>query len=340
MLSGHYRVVSIGFPVENKGMMLFLAARQKIFLLRHLFSASIIVCRFGGYHALIPMFYARIFFKPSLLILGGTEAHYFPSIRYGNSTKKFYRWATRLSLRMAKHLAPVDESLVDHRYTYDKEFPPGQGIKNIYPQVQTPYTVIHNGYDDTQFINLNASRKPNSFLTVANVSRDFEFTLKGIDLVLELAKRLPQCSFTIAGSPPGTFDSQAYPNVTLAGKVEYSKLPELYNKHEFYLQLSVAEGFPNTLCEAMLCGCIPIGSDVFSIPKIIGDTGFVLKRRNMDDLKALAETAMASDKAVLSQKARKKIAENYSLKRREEELLELIGLLTEKSQKSKVKSQK
>jgi glycosyltransferase involved in cell wall biosynthesis len=75
--------------------------------------------------------------------------------------------------------------------------------------------------------------------------------------------------------------------VTVAGKIEYHKLVELYNRHEFYLQLSVAEGFPNTLCEAMLCGCIPIGSNVFSIPKIIGDTGFVLKHRNMDELKRL-----------------------------------------------------
>ena len=326
----HFNLKHFSFSPSKKLYLLYFFLRQKLQLLRWIFSASCVVVRFGGYHALLPLLFARLFNKPSILIIGGTEAHYFPAIHYGSSTNKLYGWATGMSLRLARHLAPVDESLIEHAYRYDPDFPGMQGIRNLYPEVHTPFTVIHNGYDAEAFHIIESNRrKPRSFLTVANAAKGFEYYLKGIDLILELAGHFPDCTFTIAGNPSNRIDAARYPNVILAGKIEYHKLVELYNSHEFYLQLSVAEGFPNTLCEAMLCGCIPIGSDVFSIPKIIGDTGYVLKHRNSAELKRLIDAALDADRQELPVKARKKIVENYSLNRREKELLELIGSLTD-----------
>ena len=325
----YFRLKHFSFSPSKKYFLFYFFLRQILQLLRYGFSARCIVVRFGGYHALLPMLFAKVFNRPSILIVGGTEAHYFPSIHYGSSTNKLYGWATGMSLRLARHLAPVDESLIEHTYTYDPEFPARQGIRNVYPAVRTPFTAIHNGYDAKGFSIIEGKKRtPRSFLTVANVAKDFEYYLKGIDLVLEMAGLFPDCSFTIAGNPSSRIDLARFPNVVLAGKIEYSRLVELYNSQEFYLQLSVAEGFPNTLCEAMLCGCIPIGSDVFSIPKIIGDTGFVLKHRNSGELKQLIEVALGANGEELSLKARKKIAENYSFQRREKELLELISSLT------------
>jgi glycosyltransferase involved in cell wall biosynthesis len=46
------------------------------------------------------------------------------------------------------------------------------------------------------------------------------------------------------------------------------------------------EGLPNALCEAMLCGCVPVGTKRNGIPTAIGDCGFYVP---YDDPKAAAE---------------------------------------------------
>ena len=77
----------------------------------------------------------------------------------------------------------------------------------------------------------------------------------------------------------------------------------------------------------MLCECIPIGSDVFSIPEIIGDSGFVVKKRNVDALKEIIDQALVCDNATLMKKARARIADNYTLAQRNDKLLQLCEKL-------------
>ena len=74
-------------------------------------------------------------------------------------------------------------------------------------------------------------------------------------------------------------------NVILKPKSSLDELVIHYSQAEFYLQLSMSEGFPNSLCEAMLCECVPIVSHVASMPFIVADSGFVLARKNLGLLK-------------------------------------------------------
>ena len=89
----------------------------------------------------------------------------------------------------------------------------------------------------------------------------------------------------------------------------------------FYLQLSLSEGFPNALCEAMLCGCIPIVSDVSSMPGIVADKGLVVKHRRVDDVVAVLEQALligATGRDQRSTEARVRIVDHFtSVKRLE-----------------------
>src|SRR5690606_3998537 len=150
------------------------------------------------------------------------------------------------------------------------------------------------------------------------------FLRKGVDLILDTARLLPEATFTLVGaddSNPWVKDKPA--NVVIHPVTNKQGLMDLLNKHRFYIQLSLMEGLPNALCEAMLCGCIPIGSNVAAIPFIIGETGYVLKQKNVDDLINLMRDAMM-DKQLTGAMARDRIRTNFTTELRLTQLRRLI----------------
>jgi glycosyltransferase involved in cell wall biosynthesis len=105
------------------------------------------------------------------------------------------------------------------------------------------------------------------------------------------------------------------------------------SKSEFYIQLSISEGFPNSICEAMLLECIPIGTCVGAMPDIIGDTGIVITENDFDKIKNEIQRLVRLDpeaKEVLSQKARRRISERYPLSKREALLVRYIDEATDR----------
>jgi glycosyltransferase involved in cell wall biosynthesis len=91
------------------------------------------------------------------------------------------------------------------------------------------------------------------------------------------------------------------------------------------LQLSTSEGFPNSLAEAMLCGCVPIGSAVGDIPNIIGDAGFILERKNTLKLTSIIKSLDSINFDFLRKKARERVSSNFTYERRKEKLLALFN---------------
>jgi len=154
--------------------------------------------------------------------------------------------------------------------------------------------------------------------------------VKGIDLVLYLAEQYRQCTFTIIGIPEeiisrmGTIPA----NVTIYPFLPRERFITFLEVSQFVLQLSVSEGFPNALCEAMLCHCIPVGSSVGAIPHIIGDTGYIIRSSGKEYLRKRFDEIIATDRIVrddLGRRARNRIAENFHISRREKAFFDLIG---------------
>ncbi|HWY98385.1 MAG TPA: glycosyltransferase family 4 protein [Bacteroidia bacterium] len=328
ILSKVYNVFVFYFAPSKKIYTPISYIKQFFFLLTHIWSTDVLICFFGGYHSFLPTLVGKFFSKPSLVIVGGTDCVAFPSINYGNFNKGVLGKITCMSYKMASYILPVHKSLILCDYTYQDADFNKQGYMNFCKELKTPNEVISFGFDPEKW-NTSSQKKPDSFITVAaGLGSAYRVKLKGVDLILEAAKSFPDAHFSIIGFPKGYQLPGNPANVTAYSFVSNDELKDIYNKHEFYLQVSMSEGFPNAICEAMTCGCIPIGSNVGAIPDIVGDSGFILDKRDAEKFKGLVKQAISSDKKALSEKARQRILTNYPKDLREKQLLSLLSKLS------------
>lgn len=322
-LEKKYKVIVNQYNWSKKQYTPFFLFHQVFLILRYIFSVKKIFISFGGYWAFIPALFGKLSGVPVYIILHGTDCASIPSVNYGSLRKFLLKKFCRQSYNLATTLLPVSSSLVTTKNTFHSDDVYSyQGFKHFFPKNKTYYEVIANGIDE-KFWSLKAGiiKEPKSFMAVFSAD---QFILKGGDLIVELARRLPECTFYIAGLGKPENILEVPVNVFFLGQLTRENLREYYRKSRFHFQISIFEGFGISLCEAMLCECIPIGSSVNSIPEIIGDTGFVLEKRNLEELEILVYKVLALEaKDVLGEKARERIKRNYTIEKREERLLSL-----------------
>ena len=280
------------------------------------------LCFFGGYHSVLPVWFGKIFGKRCTIQAGGTDCINMPEIGYGNFRKKWLRKATVYSFKNCSLIVPVAEALVRQDYQYDPAISTKQGLLNLIPDLKTPIQVIPNGFDTDFWRNLERNRKANSFISVAmGTSKSSRAIVKGYDLIEKLAKKHTEWTFTLVGDPNYRSSNS---NISTMGKKQAHELLDLFNSHQFYLQLSTSEGFPNALGEAMASGCIPIGSAVGAIPEIIGDTGVVLQRKDFNQLESELDVLLKTDLVRLQLKAEQRIKLQFNFSSRKKLLLGIL----------------
>lgn len=330
ILSERFTVIDFAFTISSWWSIPILWIKQKIFLLKHIRKSKLIFCMFAGYHTIVPVIFAKIFKKPCIIVAGGIDSVAFPSVNYGNFTKYILGKITAWSFKLCTHIAPISDYLVDSAYTYQDNDFPRQGFRYHVPQLKTPHTTIYNGFELKNWFSDGNKRTPNTFLTIAsNLDNMARVNIKGVDLILQVATLLPQFNFTIIGRDANFDALKPTVNVKIIPFVAYHELRKIYCAHQFYLQLSMSEGFGNTLSEAMLCGCIPIGSNAGAIPFIIADAGFVLKRKDKFELQNLLIAASNDEnKIAIADNARKRILDNFSIEKRGEAMIKLIDKIT------------
>lgn len=325
LLSLNYQVKEYSFNTSNKKMLLWELLKQKTHIIWSLWNTSIFLIKFGGYWSLIPVMFARIFGKKAIIITGGTDCVDFPEIGYGNFNNKPLAMFTQLSFLWANHIIALHQNMILYDYVYQPGINKQQGLKAFIPNLKTPFSIAYNGYD-ADFWKKTTTKEKATFITVAiGLGETRRRILKGIDIILEVAVLMPESSFIIIGTDEKEFPTHPS-NVILKPKANSADLIHHYSKAQFYLQLSMSEGFPNSLCEAMLCECVPVVSNVASMPFIVGNSGFVLKNKDTNLLKTLLQEALESDTETLGQMARKRIADNFTEEERSRQLFEAIEL--------------
>lgn len=328
ILNSEFEVVKFFFNVYDKKKIYLILLRQFFFLLKNTLFCQMTVTQFAGLHAVFPVLFAKFFFKKSVIVSGGTDCVSFPSINYGNFSNKNNAKLTTICFNNTSLILPVHESLMYTDYTYQPNDYKHQGIKQFIPQLKTKFEVVYNGYDNSYWFNKSASKNKASFITVlGHVNSKFTLLLKGIDLYIEVARKFPEGIFTIIGGSSIHIDDKPN-NLVLLSNIWGSKMIDVYSEHQFYMQLSMSEGFPNALSEAMLCECIPIVSNVGGMSDIVSDSGYILKHKNINELYELVNTALNNVELLkLGKKARQRVVENYTFEKRKQKLLAAIDKL-------------
>ena len=326
ILKENYTVKVFHFKTTNKFAVPLQFLNELIFLSSNLRS-KLSVVQFAGYHSFLPIIFKFLFRKKCIIVLGGSDCVSFPSIKYGSFLRQPLRFFTYFSIKNATHLCPVDKTLVNYAYSYQELDFKNQGYLAHFPKIKTPYTVIFNGYEKEKW--LIGKKEKNSFVTIgANLGSRFGIGLKGIDLLIEIAEFFPEAEFYIIGGK--AIQKEVSKNIHLLDTMPNDELPIFLATKEYYLQLSLSEGFPNALCEAMLCGCIPIVSNVGAMPMIVEGIGGILQTKSVSKLRELLSEYLTKDsqeKKMLSEKSRNRISEKYTLESRQKNLLELISRL-------------
>lgn len=297
------------YPTETFG---FTGIRQLPQLRRRMNAADIVIFWFVGraaYYAMVP--------PPRALkivsLIGGYEAVCKPEFNYGSARS----WWRR---RIIKYIFARS-----HRVIAVSEHTRGELAAN-FGTPTADVTVIHNAVDTTCFIPGPAAPEKKIVFTVARVNRIWH-RLKGLDLLLGTARRLPDVKFVIAGRLTGKagqeFINAAPPNVDFIGEISQAVLLGRLQAVPVYFQPSRHESFGVAVIEAMSCGCVPVVSSYGALPDVVGDAGYILAQFTPDHAADVLRQALQAP-AEARERARDRVVDHFDTRLRAEKLYRLI----------------
>lgn len=248
-----------------------------------------------------------------VFVTGGYDVASMPEIDYGVLHVPSYRRNVIRALSMADSVLPFSEF---SRYEVEKLTPPRR-IKVIYPGVNLSY-YCPNGSVREPFV-----------ITAGTVSKSV-YRRKGLDQFAKCSKLVPEARFILAGRIQHPEIAEKLkelggPNLELTGRfLEVEELRSLFRKSAIYAQLSAQEGFGLALAEAMACGCLPLSSNVGSLPEVVGDCVELIPYGDTCKAAEVIRKWLTQSTDDLRQKAIRRVQTVYPLARRKTELLQEI----------------
>jgi glycosyltransferase involved in cell wall biosynthesis len=276
--------------------------------------ADVALTWFGSVYSAYTVLLSKLMRKKSLIVLAGVDASKDAEINYGMWLSPWRAILLRYAFRHADGLLAVDPFLereAARLAEYD-----GRNIRSI------PF-----GFDPDAW--KEGGQKEEMVLTVASCENMWRFKKKGLDKLFEAARALPGVRFCVIGIHPSLqeeVEAMRPANVEVIRYVPRGELLRYYQRAKVYCQPSFTEGLPNTLCEAMLCGCIPVGTIRGGIPTAIGDAGYLVDYADQPGLEAALRNALAAP-VTDGRKARARIATEFTRERRELALRQVIDQL-------------
>ncbi|HPE77236.1 MAG TPA: glycosyltransferase family 4 protein [Draconibacterium sp.] len=239
--------------------------KQKIYLLVNIWKFDTVFVWFADYHSFLPVLFAKIFGKKSIVVIGGYDVARMPEFKYGSFNSKLRGLCAIFSMKNSTLNIAVS------KYVERK-------VKWIAKKAKT--RLIYNCVNIAENKDIQPE-KENLIITVGLIDSERTFLLKGIDTFIEVARLLPEYKFMIIGlsrNLPENILKSLPENLESFDRVNHEELEKFYKKAKIYCQFSRTESFGVAVVEAMNFGCIPIVTNVGGMPELVGEKGRIVKR--------------------------------------------------------------
>ena len=280
--------------------------------------SNLAISWFASVYSLFLVLGARFSRSPSMIIIGGGDAAALPELGYGLWLTRWKGILVRAALRRADLILTVDEALLDSLRRLSRlSLPQGR--------------VLPTGYDPEFWQMPEQGSERTGLLCVASCDSPRRGLVKGVDLFCAAAAARPDLAFTFVGATAEELRSFGFDvpsNLTAHPPLGREELRLLYQTTDLYVQTSRHEGLPNVLCEAMLCGAVPVATDVGGSQRAVGECGVMVPADDLSALLAAIDKGLTlSGEEGARSSARDHIASTFPLERRRKELLALVDLL-------------
>jgi SAM-dependent methyltransferase len=264
---------------------------------------------------------AKLLGRKVVVITGGIDAVYVPDIDWGAMQSGWHRHNFGALMRLADSVLPFSSA---SKATILEQYRPAR-IKTAYPPVDTHFFTPGSGPIELRVV------------TCCYQYGAAAMVQKGLKTFVETAGLLPDISFVLIGNgidqAAEELKRRAPVNVHFISRIpSRTEYRDFLRASSIYAQLSAHEGFGVSLAEAMACGCVPIVSDRYSLPEVVGDTGLVVP---YGDPQATAQAIRQALAAGVDWRARvrDRVATQFTKQARQDllfaELVRLIPTLSE-----------
>ena len=227
------------------------------------------------------------------------------------------RHGKRFIMRVASDLACIPgKQLI--RYWRDRKIYE-YGVRNadlIVAQSEQQRTLLRQNYGVKSEVLDMAVEMPSGTQPAKDIDVLWVSNLRPVkrpEVVLELARRLPNVRFTLAGGAlPGAEDyyrdvlqaASSIPNLTSPGAVPYTDVGTMFSRARLFLNTSEIEGFPNTFLQAWVRG-VPVVA-FFDPDSLIKQRQLGHTAADFDDMVRAIQRLLADDaeRDVIGERAR------------------------------------
>ena len=255
---------------------------------------------------------ATMFGIKTVIVAGGVDLAKNASLGYGIWLSRWRANLVRYALRHADRVLVGDVTMKKDAMRLAEYS--GENIFYVPPAFDTEFWKPLGG-------------KQLHVLTVAVVRDHRTLRRKGIDVLIEAARSLPQFMFIVVGvDAQCVFDLRPPENMTFHPPIPREALLSFYRQAKIYCQPSVHEAVCYTLREAMLCECVPVASDIGGMTTAVSGIGLLIPAGNKEALiAALLKAVNMSDE--VGAKARARMVALYAKEKRETELVRIVDNL-------------